>query len=218
MTAYPLLTLQGFLLGAGLIIAIGAQNAYVLRQGLSKRHVLPLVLLCAFSDALLVTVGAAGFGSLVAANPVLVTAVGVGGAMFLFGYAGLAFARAARPQGLAAVGVQEPSLARVLTTGAAFTFLNPHVYLDTVVLAGGLAGRFPPEQRVWFTAGVILDSFVWFFALGYGARVLTPVFARPTAWRLLDLLIGCVMIGLGLKLLAEVVTASGGPLPAPAGV
>ncbi len=193
--------LQGFSLGAGLIVAIGAQNAFVLRQGLVRRHVPALVLFCAASDALLIAAGAAGFGSLVASNPSLLTAVALGGAAFLFAYGLRAFASAARPRGLEAGAAEAMPLGRALATAAAFTFLNPHVYLDTVVLLGGIAGRHPPGERVWFTAGAMLASAAWFSALGFGARLLAPVFARPAAWRVLDAAIGAVMTALALSLL-----------------
>lgn len=204
---HPWTALEGFLLGAGLIIAIGAQNAFVLRQGLLKQHVLPLVLMCATIDAILIAVGSAGFGSLVRSNPILLLIVGLGGAAFLFTYAGLAFRRAAYPQAMAVEQSGGATLHKVLATGAAFTILNPHVYLDTVVLAGGLAGRYPVPERIWFAGGAALASFVWFSALGYGARILIPLFARPIAWRILDASIGLVMVGLGTNLLRATITA-----------
>lgn len=192
---------QGFSLGAGLIVAIGAQNAFILRQGLVRRHVLPLVLFCALSDAALIALGAAGFGSLVASSPLLLRGAAFGGAAFLGIYGLRAFRAALKPQSLSAEGAANLPLGRALATVAAFTFLNPHVYLDTVVLVGGIAGRYAIDERVWFAGGAMLSSLCWFMALGYGARLLAPLFAKPVAWRVLDTLIGVVMTALALSLL-----------------
>lgn len=192
---------QGFTLGAGLIVAIGAQNAFVLRQGLVRRHVLPLVLFCGVSDAILIAAGSAGFGGLVASSPLLLRIAAFGGAAFLGAYGLRAFRSAFKPQSLSAEGAANLPLGRALATVAAFTFLNPHVYLDTVVLLGGIAGRYPIDQRAWFAGGAMMSSFTWFAALGYGARLLAPLFAKPVAWRVLDTLIGVVMTLLALSLL-----------------
>ncbi len=192
---------QGFSLGAGLIIAIGAQNAFVLRQGLVRRHVLPLVLFCALSDAALIAAGSAGFGSLVAASPLLLRGAAFGGAAFLGAYGLRAFRNAFHAQSLTAAEAGQVGLGRALATVAAFTFLNPHVYLDTVVLVGGIAGRYPIGERLWFAGGAMAASGVWFAALGYGARLLAPLFARPAAWRVLDTLIGVIMTALAFSLL-----------------
>lgn len=197
--------LQGLGLGAGLIVAIGAQNAYVLRQGLLRRHVGPVVAFCFLSDATLIAVGSAGFGTLVAASPVLLTIIGVGGGLFLAGYGLMALRRAMRPGALDTRGGTESRLWPALRTAAALTLLNPHVYLDTVVLLGGIAGRFPPTERVWFAGGAMVASAIWFVSLGYGARLLTPVFARPSAWRVLDLIIAAVMLTLAFGLARQVV-------------
>jgi len=195
------IAVQGFSLGGGLIVAIGAQNAFILRQGLVRRHVLPLVLFCALSDAVLILAGSAGFGSLVASSPLLLRIAAFGGAAFLGVYGLRAFRSAFKPQGLSAEGAANLPLGRALATVAAFTFLNPHVYLDTVVLVGGIAGRYPVDERVWFAGGAMTASFVWFLALGYGARLLAPFFAKPVAWRVLDTLIGVVMTALAVSLL-----------------
>jgi L-lysine exporter family protein LysE/ArgO len=197
---------QGFSLGGGLIVAIGAQNAFVLRQGLVKRHVLPLVLFCALSDALLIAAGSAGFGTLVSSSPVLLQAAAYGGAAFLGFYGFRAFRSAFTAQSLSADGAANLPLGRALATVAAFTYLNPHVYLDTVVLLGGIAGRYAVDERVWFAGGAMTASLAWFAALGYGARLLAPLFAKPLAWRVLDSLIGVVMSALALSLLASGVT------------
>ncbi|WP_274424227.1 LysE/ArgO family amino acid transporter [Chelativorans sp. YIM 93263] len=197
--------LAGFLLGGSLILAIGAQNAFILRQGLLRQHVFILCLICAFSDAFLISIGVAGLGTLVSGSPVLITIVTIGGAVFLFAYAFQAFRRAFHPDALHAARKGETSLSAAVATCLAFTFLNPHVYLDTVVLVGSLSGAYEGSARTSFAAGAILASFVWFYALGYGARLLQPVFARPASWRVLDTLIGAVMAGLGLNLVVRLV-------------
>ena len=200
----PLLSaaLSGFLLGASLIIAIGAQNAFILRQGLLHRHVFILCLICATSDAVLIALGVGGLGALVAQAPALIAAVTVGGALFLATYAVIAFRRALRPEAMRAADADGGSLKAAVAACLAFTFLNPHVYLDTVVLLGSLSARFEGAGRIAYGAGAVLASFVWFFGLGYGARLLEPVFASPAAWRVLDVVIGLVMAGLAVSLAA----------------
>lgn len=193
--------LSGFVLGLSLIVAIGAQNAFILRQGLLRRHVFVLCLICAASDAALIAAGVAGLGTLVSSSPALIAAVTAGGAAFLFAYALVAFRRALRPQALHAAGDEGTSLRAAIAACLAFTFLNPHVYLDTVVLLGALSSRYDGAARVAYGLGAAMASFVWFFGLGYGARLLQPVFARPAAWRALDILIGLVMAAIGLGLL-----------------
>lgn len=193
--------LSGFLLGLSLIVAIGAQNAFILRQGLLRRHVFVLSLICALSDAVLIVAGVAGLGTLVAQSPALIRVVTIGGALFLFAYAAIAFRRALNPRALHAVGNGEGSLRAAILACLAFTFLNPHVYLDTVLLLGSLSAQFEGEARIAYGAGATVASFVWFFGLGYGARLLQPVFARPAAWRVLDMLIGLVMAAIGVGLL-----------------
>ena len=193
--------LSGFLLGLSLIVAIGAQNAFILRQGLLRRHVFVLCLICALSDALLIVAGVAGLGTLISSSPTLITAVTVGGALFLFSYAAIAFRRAWRPQALHAARQGEGDLGAAIAACLAFTFLNPHVYLDTVVLLGSLSAQYSGGARLAYGVGAMTASFVWFFSLGYGARLLQPVFARPAAWRVLDILIGLVMAAIGIGLL-----------------
>ncbi|MCO5145851.1 MAG: LysE/ArgO family amino acid transporter [Aquamicrobium sp.] len=193
--------LSGFFLGLSLIVAIGAQNAFILRQGLLRRHVFVLCLICALSDALLIAAGVAGLGTLVSSSPTLITVVTIGGAAFLFSYAFIAFRRAWRPQALHAASAGAGDLKAAVAACLAFTFLNPHVYLDTVVLVGSLSAQYVGNERLAYGVGAMLASFVWFFALGYGARLLQPVFARPSAWRVLDILIGLVMTAIGLSLL-----------------
>lgn len=199
--------IAGFGLGSGLIIAIGAQNAFILRMGLMRRHVFVLCLVCALSDALLIALGVGGLGRLVAQSAGLITAVTVGGAAFLFVYGLLAFRRAARPEVLKAAETGSKDLRRALAACLAFTFLNPHVYLDTVVLVGSLSAQYRGAANVAFAVGAMSASFVWFFALGYGARLLAPVFARPAAWRFLDAVVGVVMWLLAAGLLLRLASA-----------
>jgi L-lysine exporter family protein LysE/ArgO len=192
--------IAGFLLGGSLIIAIGAQNAFVLRQGLMRKYVLSIVLFCAISDATLIVLGVAGFGEAIKAAPSLLQAVTWGGAAFLFWYGFSAFRRALVPSKLETTVNSDISLKGAIAQCAAFTWANPHVYLDTVVLVGGISTSFG-DNRWWYALGAVTASFVWFFGLGYGARLMTPLFAKPLAWKLLDIGIGCVMWLLALKLL-----------------
>jgi L-lysine exporter family protein LysE/ArgO len=195
--------LSGFLLGASLIIAIGAQNAFILRQGLLREHVFVLCLICSLADAVLIAAGVGGLGSLVAASPRLVTAVTIGGAIFLGCYAVLAFRRAIHPETLRAARGGKDSLKAAVAACLTFTFLNPHVYLDTVLLLGSLSGRFAGWPRLAYGAGAATASFIWFFGLGYGARLLQPFFARPAAWRILDIVVALVMGGIAISLIAR---------------
>ncbi|MFN3867329.1 MAG: LysE/ArgO family amino acid transporter [Demequina sp.] len=192
-------------LGLSLIIAIGAQNVFVLRQGLRKEHVGLVVAICAVSDALLIALGVAGVGAALSSVPSLVTAIRWGGALFLFGYALLAARRAWRPRGTAldvagpaALGAAASVRATALTC-LALTWLNPHVYLDTVLLLGTIASSHG-DARWAFGAGAIVSSLAWFTALGYGARLLSGWLARPGAWRVLDGAIAVIMLALAVML------------------
>ncbi|MBB3963826.1 LysE/ArgO family amino acid transporter [Rhizobium metallidurans] len=199
--------LSGFFLGASLIIAIGAQNAFILRQGLMRSHVFILCLICALSDAVLIAAGVAGLGTLVSRSPALIAAVSLGGMLFLGAYSFMAFRRALHP-GAMRTGTPEPlGLKAAVATCLAFTFLNPHVYLDTVVLLGSLSAAYQGADRLAYGLGAVTASFVWFFGLGYGARLLQPVFAKPAAWRVLDVLIGIVMALLAISLGARFLTS-----------
>ncbi len=191
---------SGFLLGLSLILAIGAQNAFVLRQGLRREHVLVVCLACALSDAILITAGVSGFGVVGVAVPWIEPVMRYGGALFLAAY-GLRSFRAAfvNQGGLMPSQKDGQGLARTLATCLAFTWLNPHVYLDTVVLLGSISTQYGGEKLA-FGVGAATSSFLFFFSLGYGARLLRPVFATPGAWRVLDVLIGTTMCGLALKL------------------
>ncbi len=192
--------LPGFLLGLSLILAIGAQNAFVLRQGLLGVHVLPVVLACAVSDAVLITIGVFGFARLTEWLPGIVPVMRYGGAAFLVLY-GLRAARAAFGPDAALMPAERPVLAlgRTLAVCLALTWLNPHVYLDTVLLLGSISTQY--DDRVAFAAGAVTASFVFFFALGYGAGLLRPLFATPLAWRVLEGGIALVMWAIAVKLL-----------------
>ena len=194
---------RGFFIGASLIIAIGAQNAFVLERGLVRDHVFAVCLICALSDAALIAAGVAGLGTLTASVPRLIFAVTIGGAAFLLVYAALALRRALRPAAILARGSQRRmSLKTAAATCLGLTFLNPHVYLDTVILIGSLSASYEPaEDRLAYGGGAVAASFAWFFALGYGARYLAPLFAKPTAWRILDLVIATVMATIAIGLL-----------------
>ncbi len=197
--------LQGFATCAALIIAIGAQNAFVLRQGIRREHVFVVALLCSFSDALLVSLGVAGLGTLVQTNPLLLSTARYGGAAFLIVYGFFAAKRAWRPggEGLSVTGSggAPASLKKTVLACLAFTYLNPHCYLDTVVLMGSLSAQFEGDLRWVFAVGAVSASFGWFFSLAYGARLLAPAFAKPRAWRILDATIALVMLGIALGLL-----------------
>jgi L-lysine exporter family protein LysE/ArgO len=186
---------QGFGLGASLIIAIGAQNAFVLQQGLKRLHIFVTALLCTLCDAVLITLGVAGLSALVAQAPLLSAAATWGGAAFLFLYGIRSFQSALRPAALDAekIGARAPTLRATILTVLAVSLLNPHVYLDTLVLVGSVGAHYPASERAAFALGAMLASFTWFFGLAYGASWLTPLFKRPAAWRILDVLIGAVM-------------------------
>lgn len=184
---------MGFLLGASLIIAIGAQNAFILRQGILRQHVFILCLICAVSDAVLIAIGVAGVGAIITSSPNLLIFIRLAGAAFLLWYAFVAIRRAMHPEGLEANVNSGPGLKAAISTCLAFTFLNPHVYVDTVLLVGASA---PHEgyAKSAYALGAMLASFVWFFALGYGARFLEPIFQKPRAWQILDTMIAITML------------------------
>lgn len=193
---------QGLLLSLGLIVAIGAQNAFVLRQGLRREHVLPVVAFCALADAVLITAGVLGMAQALGRHPALAQAMALAGAAFLAWYGWQALQRARRASQLqAADGGPGLSRGAVLAQAAAFTLLNPHVYLDTVMLMGSIGAQQPDGLRGWFIAGSSIASLGWFTALGFGARWLAPLFAKPRAWQVLDALIGLTMWTLSVLLL-----------------
>jgi L-lysine exporter family protein LysE/ArgO len=187
----------GFALSATLIVAIGAQNAFVLRQGLRREHVAAIVLFCAVADLVLIGAGVAGLASALGDRPALTAALTIAGSAFLVWYGVKALRRAWRPQSLvAAAGTQSLSRGAALAQAAGFTLLNPHVYLDTVLLMGAIGSRQAPDMRAWFVGGAACASGVWFTALGFGARWLSPWFARPRAWQVLDSLVGATMVAI----------------------
>lgn len=203
MEAVILSLLSGLASGLSLIVAIGAQNAFVLRQGVQRSHVLLVVAVCALSDVLLIVLGVAGVGLLIEQAPGLLDAVRWAGAAFLLAYGGMAAVRAIRgTQGSQPLAGQKGTWAAALGTCLALTWLNPHVYLDTVLLLGSLAGTHGPDGRWWFAVGAGLGSIAWFAALGTGARFLAPVFARPGSWRVLDGSVALVMVILAVMLVA----------------
>jgi L-lysine exporter family protein LysE/ArgO len=203
----------GFALGGSLIVAIGAQNAFVLRQGLRREHVGAIVAFCAVADALLMAAGIAGLATLLGQRPALTVWLTAGGAAFLTAYGLRALWRSLRPGALAAAKGHAPlPLAAALAHCAAFTLLNPHVYLDTVLLVGSVGAQMG-GLRWWFAAGAMSASVLWFSVLGYGARLLAPLFDRPRAWQVLDVVIGLVMLLLA-ALLVSAATAASRPGPA----
>lgn len=202
--------LQGFTLGASLIIAIGSQNAFVLRQGLRKEYVFLICTICFLCDALLILLGVGGFGTLVASSEALMLTARWGGALFLFCYGVRSFHAAFQAEGLVVDASEQAAsgLTWAIATTLALTLLNPHVYLDTVVLLGSIAGQFPGQQRAAFAIGAICASLLWFYGLGYGSRLLAPLFRKKLAWKILDVLIGVVMWVIAVSLLWPILAAS----------
>ncbi|MFI5585646.1 LysE/ArgO family amino acid transporter [Amycolatopsis sp. NPDC051758] len=194
----PLLV-AGFGTGLSLIIAIGSQNAFLLQQGLRGGAVAPLVVICAVSDLVLIGLGVSGIGVVLKQWPTAIGVVAAGGGLFLLGYGALAARRAFRPS-VMTVGEERTPLRKAVLACFAFTWLNPHVYLDTVLLLGSVAVAHG-DGRWLFGLGACIASAVWFSALGFGARRLAGVFARPAAWRVLDVLIAVIMTALGASLL-----------------
>ena len=186
--------LQGIALGFGLIVAIGAQNAFVLRQGLRREHVGAVVIFCALADAVLMTAGVYGMAQILGSQPQFANALALAGVVFLAWYGWKALLRLRQAGHLHALtGEQHLTCLGALTQAAAFTLLNPHVYLDTVVLVGNLGAQQPEALRGWFVAGASSASVLWFSLLGFGARWLAPWFSRPRAWQILDGLIVVTM-------------------------
>ena len=188
--------IEGFALSMGLILAIGPQNIFVLRQGLMRSHVFAVCLVCSLSDALLISAGVLGLGSFLAGVEGAELLISVAAAIFIAGYGVLRVRSSMDPVGMS-VGEEEAlGLGPTIGTALAFTFLNPHVYLDTVLLIGGASSRYASDDRVAFALGAALASFLFFFALGYGARRLSSVLDRPESWRVIDMGIACVMFAI----------------------
>lgn len=191
---------QGFGIGAGLIIAIGAQNAYVLSQGVKKQHQWIIPLICSTCDAILILAGAAGVGAFIVANPHIANYAGKGGAIFLFWYGTKSLLSAFKKVSLEQEVEVQSSLKTVVLTTLGLTLLNPHVYLDTVVLLGSISGQFEGINRYVFAIGACTSSFVWFFSLSLGGGLLEPLFRNPRSWKILDLFIWLVMWSLAYSL------------------
>lgn len=189
--------------GAGLIIAIGAQNAFVLKQGIMKSHVFIVALLCAIIDAVLIALGVGGLGKLITSVPYLLDITKYGGAVFLFYYGFRAFRSAyVAGQGLQIdESFEHPTLKVTILTLLAMSLLNPHVYLDTVVLLGSIGAQFEELERALFAIGAMVASFLWFFSLAYGASYFAPLFKKPRAWRILDICVGVIMWVIAISLL-----------------
>ena len=198
-------TAAGLATGLSLIVAIGAQNAFVLRQGVVRSHVLLVVLVCAVSDVVLITLGIGGIGELGSRADVVLTALRWFGVAFLVGYALTSLRRALRPGALATTGGPPERRSQVVGRALALTWLNPHVYLDTVVLLGSVAAAYDASHpdgggRWWFALGACVASVLWFSGLGFGARLLSPLLARPRAWQVLDVLVAATMLAIAARL------------------
>ena len=193
--------MDGFLLGGSLIVAIGAQNAFVIRQGLVGRHIGWICLFCALADAVLIVAGVLGVGLLMAHVPLMVPLMTYAGAAYLTWFGCGALWRAFRPVPVMGEAQAVESLKTALLRCAGFTLLNPHVYLDTVVLVGSLANARPADDRFFFSLGAVSASFLWFFTIGYGALLLKPYFDRPRVWQVIDAVIAAIMLSLCLQLL-----------------
>ncbi len=202
-----LILIQGFMLCAGLIIAIGPQNLFILQQGLRRRHLLLTALLCTFFDLLLIGLGVGGVGSALAADARVLTVTTLGGATFLFGY-GVRALHAAWVSPVVAIGDRSQAMREVgvlsvkgtVLATLSFSFLNPAAYLDTLLMIGTTSSRYPLDERLFFGAGAAMASALWFFTLTYGASRLTPLFHHRAAWRTLDVVSGCIMVGLAAAL------------------
>ena len=190
----------GLLTGLSLIVAIGAQNAFVLRQGLIRQFVGPVVAICAVSDLVLITAGVAGIGAIVQHAPTALTVVRWLGVAFLTAYGVRSLWGARHAGALTPAGEEEPRLRGAVLQATALTWLNPHVYLDTVLLLGSIAAHHGPSGKWWFAVGACAGSILWFSGLGYGARLLSPVLTRPRAWQVLDVLIGLTMLAIAWSL------------------
>lgn len=193
------LVLTGFLTGLSLIVAIGAQNAFVLRQGLLRRHVLPIVLICAVSDAALIVVGVLGLGSLISLLPWLLEVIRWVGVAFLVWYGSTSLRRFMKNESLKAAEAGSGNLKQTVLTVLALTYLNPHVYLDTVIFIGSIANQFK-DDKWFFVMGAVTASFVWFFSLGFGAKKASVLVSKPKFWKILDIFIAAVMFSLAITL------------------
>ena len=196
--------LKGFSVGSGLIIAIGAQNAFVLSHGVRKNHYIIIPLICAVCDALLIAFGVTGIGTIIASNKVLSLIAGIGGSGFLFIYGICSFRSAIKGGSLSTNTKAELSLKATILTTLAVTLLNPHVYLDTVILLGSISSQFKQPGHIFFGAGAVTASFAWFFSLSLGGKMLAPLFIKESSWRILDTLVGITMWVIALSVLKGV--------------
>ncbi|MBI0029098.1 amino acid transporter [Gilliamella sp. B14448G11] len=199
--------LRGALISASLIIAIGAQNLFVLKQGLLRNHIFYVSGICFICDFVLMSIGILGVGTFISTNPLITNILAILGALFLLWYGFKAFKSAIK--GTSSMQVQsqnsnDNSLVKVILATLAITLLNPHVYLDTVVIVGGIAGTLSSEQKIAFLIGAVCVSFIWFFSIGYGARLLTPLFKQKRMWVILDCLVGLVMFYIAYRLIMYV--------------
>ena len=191
--------IPGFFTGLSLIVAIGAQNAFVIRQGLLRSHVLLVVIVCSVSDALLIVLGTGGLGKVVQSNPDLLTFIRWFGVVYLTWFGIKSLRSAFKENQLLATGQAEVSWKRILTTILALTYLNPHVYLDTVIFVGSIANQFEGDK--WFFAlGASIASVVWFSTIGFGARAASHLMSKPIFWRILDISIALIMFSIALTL------------------
>ena len=193
----------GLASGLALTVAIGAQNAFVLRQGIRREHLLPIVVICSTADAFLISVGIGGVGLILQQHAEIIVFARQAGALFLLAYAAHAFRRAWVGQQALSANGEGASLGVAILSCLGFTFLNPHVYLDTVILLGTLGNQHGPDGRWLFCMGAVSGSVLWFFSLAYGARLLTPLFRRPAAWRVLDSLVALTLLTMAVGLLAD---------------
>ena len=198
--------LKGFIVTFSLIVAIGAQNAYVLKLGLLKQHVLLAVLMCITFDFILISAGVFGLGYFIQGNQLLINSIAIFGIVFLIFYAALSFKSAFKNESLQVDGnVKTNPLKQVLSLILVFTFLNPHTYLDTILLIGGIGANIENEFKIYFLLGAVSASSVWFFSLGFGARFLIPLFKKQITWKILDISIGFLMLFIAYSLIDLIV-------------
>jgi L-lysine exporter family protein LysE/ArgO len=196
-----LVLLKGFMSSAGLIVAIGAQNAFVIRQGLMQNHLLLTAFLCSLIDAILITIGVLGFGQIIAAYPLLIEVTKYFAIAFLFAYGALSLKSAFKHKSLETERNQAAqSRTKTVLFLLALSLLNPHVYLDTVILLGSIASQHPLHEQLYFTIGAVAASFIWFFSICYGSRFLAPYLCNSRSWKIIDICIAIVMWGIAVSL------------------
>lgn len=194
--------IKGFVVTISLIVAIGAQNAYILKLGLLRQHILKAVLFCIFSDFLLISLGVFGLGFFIKDNQILINSIAIFGILFLSFYAFLSFKSAFKNESLKIDdNIKTNPLKEVIALLFVFTYLNPHTYLDTVLLIGGIGANIDQSLKLYFLVGAVLASSIWFFSLGFGARVLIPLFKKPITWKILDISIGIFMLIISYSLI-----------------